>query len=1150
MRLSAIVLQGFKSFRENTHIRLDANPVVIVGPNGCGKSNMVDAIRWVLGESSARQLRGGTLNDVISNGGGRRPAASVATVELRFDNADGAAPGAFADVAEISIKRSLDRKGDGHYRINGARCRRRDVGDIFLGTGLGGNAYAIVEQGTIGRIIEARPDDLRAILEEAGGISRYKERRRETAQRIAETREHLQRLHDIHGEMESRWQHLQRQAQAARTLRTLRREERQWQWWSLVLRLESLAAEHQRTSMRYADLQEKIQQEEDRLSTAVRLLDQLREEGRRGQETITAMQGELYAIQARQSDVEHRYREQQQAVQRCLSQRAQQRAQRQTIQAERTRHDDHETRRQQRAQSLAERRRVLMDEEEHVRHARQLAERDWERQDQARQRQEHALADMRRQRDVIAAQIQEMEPRLRDIERRLQLQSAEVPSERIALETLEMRCREGETALREAAAEHQAQRVALEAAQRYVMQSRESRDAAQARQVERAARQSALESLLQRLQPPAKKEVPGEIRLMDHIQVRPGWERAVEEVLRGRLHAAVVDEEAVVAQGTVLWRCVAMLPSLAEDALVQVVERPETFDVALNDWLWGLRLAPDLTAALSQRAQLRAGEAWITPQGVVVHRSGMVFPEHEGGASLLQCRRELQENGEALALAQTQAASAQAVLTEAERQCRSLEERTRAAEIRWQGLYRQDAQEREALARLRSRVEAEDQRRAESVKESQRLASERHAVDTRLHGLRQDLVASETEWQALDQAVLNARRVSDALRRRMDDLRAGYGRLREERQSLDLQQQRLQAESEAATARAGDLRQQWEQLTALLTQGNEERLRLQAAQPGIVAARDAIAAARAQQSAALATLQTAAQAGEERVRQQERQRHHLETQHRALQQSKATAEQQLAGLQARLEELRQQSAVIIQDLGDDPGPCPDATRCEEALARIGAHIVRLGNVNLAAEEELQALDTRRNHLLVQLADVESALRSLEEAMAAMDQETSTRFRDTLDQVNHALQELFAILFDGGQAQLRLVGEDGLDAGLVLRAQPPGKRNATLQQLSGGEKALTAIALVFALFRLNPAPFCVLDEVDAPLDDANVGRFCHLVREMAVQTQFLLVTHRSLTMQVAEQWIGVTMTEPGISRIVPVQVAETLTQASLREPAAP
>ncbi|WP_163099525.1 chromosome segregation protein SMC [Acidithiobacillus ferrianus] len=1150
MRLSAIVLQGFKSFRENTHIRLDANPVVIVGPNGCGKSNMVDAIRWVLGESSARQLRGGTLNDVISNGGGRRPAASVATVELRFDNADGAAPGAFADVAEISIKRSLDRKGDGHYRINGARCRRRDVGDIFLGTGLGGNAYAIVEQGTIGRIIEARPDDLRAILEEAGGISRYKERRRETAQRIAETREHLQRLHDIHGEMESRWQHLQRQAQAARTLRTLRREERQWQWWSLVLRLESLAAEHQRTSMRYADLQEKIQQEEDRLSTAVRLLDQLREEGRRGQETITAMQGELYAIQARQSDVEHRYREQQQAVQRCLSQRAQQRAQRQTIQAERTRHDDHETRRQQRAQSLAERRRVLMDEEEHVRHARQLAERDWERQDQARQRQEHALADMRRQRDVIAAQIQEMEPRLRDIERRLQLQSAEVPSERIALETLEMRCREGETALREAAAEHQAQRVALEAAQRYVMQSRESRDAAQARQVERAARQSALESLLQRLQPPAKKEVPGEIRLMDHIQVRPGWERAVEEVLRGRLHAAVVDEEAVVAQGTVLWRCVAMLPSLAEDALVQVVERPETFDVALNDWLWGLRLAPDLTAALSQRAQLRAGEAWITPQGVVVHRSGMVFPEHEGGASLLQCRRELQENGEALALAQTQAASAQAVLTEAERQCRSLEERTRAAEIRWQGLYRQDAQEREALARLRSRVEAEDQRRAESVKESQRLASERHAVDTRLHGLRQDLVASETEWQALDQAVLDARRVSDALRRRVDDLRAGYGRLREERQSLDLQQQRLQAESEAATARAGDLRQQWEQLTALLTQGNEERLRLQAAQPGIVAARDAIAAARAQQSAALATLQTAAQAGEERVRQQERQRHHLETQHRALQQSKATAEQQLAGLQARLEELRQQSAVIIQDLGDDPGPCPDATRCEEALARIGAHIVRLGNVNLAAEEELQALDTRRNHLLVQLADVESALRSLEEAMAAMDQETSTRFRDTLDQVNHALQELFAILFDGGQAQLRLVGEDGLDAGLVLRAQPPGKRNATLQQLSGGEKALTAIALVFALFRLNPAPFCVLDEVDAPLDDANVGRFCHLVREMAVQTQFLLVTHRSLTMQVAEQWIGVTMTEPGISRIVPVQVAETLTQASLREPAAP
>ena len=245
MRLSAIILQGFKSFRENTRIQISANPVVIVGPNGCGKSNTVDALRWVLGESSARQLRGGTLSDVISNGGGSRPAASQASVELRFDNSDGTAPGAFAEVAEISVKRSLDRKGDGLYRINGARCRRRDVSDLFLGTGLGSSTYAIVEQGTIGRIIEARPDDLRAMLEEAGGISRYKERRRETAQRIAETREHLQRLHDIHGEMDGQWQRLQRQAEAARKMRTLRVEERQWQWWAVSERLQMLETEAQ-----------------------------------------------------------------------------------------------------------------------------------------------------------------------------------------------------------------------------------------------------------------------------------------------------------------------------------------------------------------------------------------------------------------------------------------------------------------------------------------------------------------------------------------------------------------------------------------------------------------------------------------------------------------------------------------------------------------------------------------------------------------------------------------------------------------------------------------------------------------------------------------------------------------------------------------
>ena len=1150
MRLSAIILQGFKSFRENTRIQFDANPVVIVGPNGCGKSNTVDALRWVLGESSARQLRSGVLSDVISNGGDSRPAAPMAMVELRFDNSDGAAPGAFADVAEISVKRSLDRKGDGHYRINGARCRRRDVGDLFLGTGLGGNAYAIVEQGTIGRIIEARPDDLRAILEEAGGISHYKERRRETTQRIAETREHLQRLRDIHGEMDGQWQRLQRQAQAAQKLRALRVEERQWQWWGVTLRVALLETEQQQTSVRRAALLASYQQEERHLIAAAQSLDQLRVEERHGQDAIAVAQGELYEVQARQSDVMHRLREQQTAIQRCQSGVDQQRAQLQKIQSEQARQAESESQRQQRLQKLAADQHALTEEEERARRGRQEAERALEKQDQERQQQQQALAELRRKRDVTTAQIRELEPRLRDIERRLQQQSVETSSDRPALAALEARCESGEMSLKEAATALLGQRDALEAAQAQATALREPRDSAQARVQECEARQKALESLLQRLQKPAVNNDTANTRLVDQIRVLPGWERAVEGVLRGRLHAAVKEGDSAVTQDTVLWKSAALPPDLPQDALVQALERPGTLDLGLSDWLWGLRMAPDLAFALGQRQQLQAGEAWITPQGVLVHRSGMEYPENENGASLLQCRRELAENSESFRQAQVALTAAHAALTAAEQQVQALQEQVKAADSRCQALSRQYAQDRESLARLRSRVEAEDRQRAERVAESGRLSNERAILESRMQGLHQNLAVDECGWQDLEQSLQNAQRMTDGLRRRAGELRAAYGRLRDERQSLEVQQQRLQAESEAAVARAVDLQQQRDHFAMTAAQGDEELARLQTELPEMEAAREAVAGLRAERNAQLLALQSAAQTTEQQIRQQESQRHRLEERLRVLQQSGAAADQQLAGLQARLEEYQQRAALLAQDLGGDPGPCPDGSLCEESIARISTAIARLGNVNLAAEEELQELEGRRGNLLSQVEDVESALQSLEEAMAAMDQETTVRFRDTLDKVNQALQELFATLFGGGQAQLSLVGEDLLDAGLVLRAQPPGKRNASLQQLSGGEKALTAIALVFALFRLNPAPFCVLDEVDAPLDDANVGRFCHLVQKMAAQTQFLIVTHRSLTMQVAEQLVGVTMTEPGISRIVRVEVADTLAQAARREETAP
>lgn len=1143
MRLSAIILQGFKSFRENTRIQINANPVVIVGPNGCGKSNTVDALRWVLGESSARQLRGGTLSDVISNGGGSRPAAAQASVELRFDNSDGSAPGAFAEVAEISVKRSLDRKGDGHYRINGARCRRRDVGDLFLGTGLGSSAYAIVEQGTIGRIIEARPDDLRAMLEEAGGISRYKERRRETAQRMAETREHLQRLRDIHGEMDGRWQRLQQQAEAARKLRALRVEERQWQWWSVAARLQELESEVQGLILRRDTALGQQQSLDEQRLQVEQQLEHLREAARSAQEKLSAAQADLYTVQAELSEAEHQFKESAGHIQRAQTELTQLDQQQQKIQQERQRQQDSETRRQEQLQVLLERQESLTQEEEQTRKARQAAERQAEEQEQLRQQAQQNVADLRRKKEVLLAQLRELEPQVEGLDQRLSRLAQSIPSERPALEAAELRVQQLDQTLNTVHERLTTLRNTAEQQQQRQQQLREPREHAQSAVQECRARQKALSSLLQRLQKSRPEMGAGQTALMDCLQVQKGWEAAIERMLEARLFARVQPEgDATEPTATTLWESSTTSDPIAADALLKMLEIPDALQAGVQDWLRGLRTAPDLPTALARRRQLQTGEAWITPQGVIVYPLAVVFPEQEDAASLLQCRRELEENEQQLAAAETQALDTQAALNEAETTLRHVQLSLRESEQEAQKAARELAQEREMLVRLRSRVEAEERQRSERQAEERRLQAEKAEILARLSQLRQSLSVEEAHWSQEEQALRATQQAAEADKRRVQELRTAFGRLREQRQQQALQIQKLQTESVAAQQRRDDLQQQEQHIALSRSSKHQDLERLQQQLPGLQANQTRIQARREAQQAAVLDQQNSAQTLDQQIRSLEQQRHPLETQLRDLQKNLAQTEKEIAAVQVRLEENALRAAELAQQLGENPGPCPDPGAMPEQQERITRAIQRLGNVNLAAEEELQELEERRGNLLVQMEDVESALNSLEEAMAAMDQETISRFADTLQQVNQELQVLFAILFGGGQAALSLLGDDLLDAGLVLRAQPPGKRNASLQQLSGGEKALTAIALVFALFRLNPAPFCVLDEVDAPLDDANVGRFCHLVQEMAAQTQFLIVTHRNLTMQVGEQLIGVTMTEPGISRVVPVSVAATLAAA--------
>ncbi|WP_308388736.1 chromosome segregation protein SMC [Acidithiobacillus sp. AMEEHan] len=1142
MRLTAIHLHGFKSFRNATRIELQRNPLVIVGPNGCGKSNVIDAIRWVLGESSARQLRGGAMADVISNGSGSRGAAQQAVVELLFDNSTGKAPAPWTATAEIRVQRRLSRDGDSQYRINDARCRRRDVGDLFLGTGLGASSYAIIEQGTIGRIIESRPEDLRAMLEEAGGISRYKERRRETEQRIAETREHLQRLRDIHGEMEQQFQRLTRQAEQARKLRELRAEERRWQWWELVQRLEAIVAEQEQVQGKLVASAMQLQAlQDDELRTHV-ALEALRNELAQQEEQLREAQAEQYAAQAEQTLAEQDWQRLQEEGKRLERRQSEERQRQTRIQEEKARWVRQLQEARTRLQGLQEREQVRSTEEQQLHLERDRLEQAVRDAELVQQAVRDKLQDWRRQVEVQEAQWRELQPRIAEMEqRRVRLANRSVP----APEELGRR----QAWVDEATAERERVEAELVATEQNlarltmaVEQAQEDWQRLRDELQRRRAQRDALERLARGLQKQGRSDA--DRALSGILAVDAEWERAVELVLGERLHA-VLSEADTLPPGPGSWLWVSPTKpaaSLPEDALWHRLRLEDPWKEALLPWLWGLRCCTDLNSAMLHIAELQAGEHWLTPDGELLSATGLWRLGTEADAtSWLRVRRELEEIGAYLPELEGRASQAEQALHKsreelalARRQEQDLRRQAQAAQAKL-------AQARERLAEWQSTLVAERQRAAAEREECEHLDVELLQLRQRHTRLDEELRRERTRAAGLRQQEEEARRSLDDRRRAQQEQRQRFARLRDEGQRAALEQQRLENEQQMARERLQSLAEEGERAAQALAELDSARERWQADLPDADERRRRQLARRSAAQQRLTQLQEAGEKLREQLRTLDQQRQAGQQEQRQTEVRRAKQEAELAHLEERHQELLQMAQELAAILGESPGPMPENGTPQTELQRLQAAIVRLGNVNLAAEEELAELRERQGDLAAQVADVDQALLSLESAMAAMDAETLERFQHTLEQVNRGLQQYFAELFGGGMAALALCAGDPLVAGLLLRAQPPGKRNSTLQQLSGGEKALTAIALVFAIFALNPAPFCILDEVDAPLDDANIERFCRLLRELAKETQFLLISHRHLTLQVAEQLVGVTMIEPGVSSIVPVDVAALLAE---------
>ena len=1171
MRLRKIRLAGFKSFVDPTTISFPGELVGVVGPNGCGKSNIIDAVRWVMGEISAKHLRGDTMADVVFTGSSTRAPVSQAAVELVFDNSEGRVGGRFAAYGEIAVKREVGREGQSAYYLNGARCRRRDVMDVFLGTGLGPRSYAIIEQGMISRVVEARPEDLRDFLEEAAGISRYKERRRETENRMRHTQENLDRLGDLREELGKRLTHLKRQATMAEKYKVLKDVER--------------ALEAELEALRWRELDAQARQQGERISAQETRLDGALAEQRALESRIEksrASQGEAaeaYNTVYRQVlDAGSAIARSEETIQNLRSRREQLAS---ALSRERERLEAGRAQARSEEQRLAELRSGLAGFEPQLEALKErgaqsrLAFREAEEAHQDWQSEGESLNERAavpaRTKHAEEARIDQLEQNLRGMRERLQALEAQAPAAGDDGTVASLAALEAE--LHDAATRLAQEQATLEARQATVRELRERGDAQghalhQARDRLQAlrGRLSSLEALQQAAlgkdRGPvmawlAANDLAQAPRLAERIQVDAGCEAAVESVLDQALEAISVNDLATLAPALG-----ADLSTLREGGL-GFVERAGTAAVAADEardplsahvrgpgvasLLAGAYLAASLEQALAGRSRLAGGERFVTRDGIQVGPDWLKVPGRDAAQSGVIAReREIQATAAQVRLAEQQVTARVAEVEATRNELQQAEAHAHAAQAALAALQDSRAAARSRLGELRARREQAERREAERQQRVRELVERIGAEQAVQARARERLRVSDQEMHELsgERARWEARR--DERRRQMEDARDRWHAVRDEAYELGLKVESMRAQAASLAegqGRARELIAQLEQrvaeieaeLSAIGAPLDEAQAALQSqlAQRRTVEQQLDTARARVErEDGALKGLEESRQSAERRVGAERESLEGLRLASQEILVRRKTVEEQLARLGL--------TAASLLDALDAEASAPS---WEQRLEDIDRRIARLGPINLAAIEEYDQQSERKSYLDAQHADLDEALSTLQAAIQKIDRETRARFKETFDKVNGGLQRLFPQLFGGGHAELQMTGDDLLSTGITVTARPPGKRNTNIHLLSGGEKALTAVALVFSIFELNPAPFCLLDEVDAPLDDANVGRFCEMVKRMAESVQFVIVTHNKITMEIAQQLIGVTMHEPGVSRLVAVDINEAVQMAA-------
>ena len=1167
MRLKKLTVSGFKSFVDPTDIRLPGSLVGVVGPNGCGKSNVIDAVRWVMGEGSARVMRGDQMTDVIFNGSASRKPVGKASVELVFDNQEGLAGGHYARFAEVSVRRTLSRDGESNYFVNGIKSRRKDVLDLFRGTGLGARSYSIIEQGMVGRIVEARPDELRAFVEEAAGTSRYKDRRRETEIRIRHTRENLDRVEDIRNELEKHLRRLQRQSSAARRYKVLKEEERRVNGQLQVMRLQQLESEleeRNRLSARFENvLEAAVSKQRGTESELERLRShqaERREENHRTQQDFYGLGSEIRAVEQQIEHLRETRQRQGEEIERLRRERAERQ---QDMEAGRRRQAEVESR-------LGEITPVLetlnsrMDEAEGALGDAEEVLSSWQ---QTWESFNQAVLQPVRQQEVQQSRIDQLEQHLAQaVSRRGRLQA---DLENLRHHPADHEIRE----LRDRVSDHdevvEARELKLLQDERQLQAIRDDLSARREELSERRVRQQEAASRLDSLCEIQKAALGGEdeemnrwlsdrfgndtARLAWKIRVEEGWQRAADRILNGFLGAVCVPAGATPdlsgcpggAASLMLDRRVSSLP--ARHPGERLIDKIVAEDIDLTSLLADIYVADGLDQALAMQDSLQGRDCVVTRDGILV------------GANWIRMASESQlETGvlvreEEIKQLDTRVAAFRIEISNCEEHIRRLEEALGDAETDLQRQRSELNRLRADKTTLHNQLGREEARLLEAGQRSEQLVRDLGELESQI---RQDHEQIAESGELLEQArgelgKLDSRRGEllsrrESLREEVARSRERVVSVRDEQHRIQLEKQRLDASHEAVV----------EQLDRLGRQIGDDDRRLGELSAGVSGGDAPETELREQLQALL----------EKRVE--------VERQFQAAQNEMAEIDNRLSALEGRRKDeeqevdrerealagqrLERQETLVRRDtqaeevaaldldrkaLMADLPESASVTEWMRSLEEIRERVERIGPVNLVAIEEYEEESQRKEYLDKQHNDLSEALETLESAIRKIDRETRSRFRETFDRLNVGFNDFFPQLFGGGQAELQLTGDDLLTAGVTVMARPPGKRNSTIHLLSGGEKALTAVALLFSLFRLNPAPFCMLDEVDAPLDDANVDRYCNTLRKLCDASQMVVITHNKITMEAADVLVGVTMSEPGVSRLVTVDIGRAVEMAA-------